>query len=182
MEKRIFTSSTDLRTYLTSKGFIIYDTNSKMRWSTMPSTTSAYWTIDANGDFNFNTGKAIEKLYSNGASLKWNGYNFIPEYYNDRDTFSQFIKYKDLGKSQYNYDSEYYKKYQGYIDVNGEIYHCHDAQNDCKYVYKEPETDNTNKELYNRWISSLILACFTLVCNLVLGIFGFFIFTNICNF
>jgi len=143
----------------------------------------AYMKLNINyGDFNFNTGKAIEKLYSNGASLKWNGYNFIPEYYNDRDTFSQFIKYKDLGKSQYNYDSEYYKKYQGYIDVNGEIYHCHDAQNDCKFVYKEPETDNTNKELYNRWISSLILACFTLVCNLGLGIFGFFIFTNICNF
>ena len=143
----------------------------------------AYMKLNINyGDFNFNTGKAIEKLYSNGASLKWDGYNFIPEYYNDRDTFSQFIKYKDLGKSQYNYDSEYYKKYQGYIDVNGEIYHCHDAQNDCKYVYKEPETDNTNKELYNRWISSLILACFTLVCNFGLGIFGFFIFTNICNF
>ena len=143
----------------------------------------AYMKLNINyGDFNFNTGKAIEKLYSNGASLKWDGYNFIPEYYNDRDTFSQFIKYKDLGKSQYNYDSGYYKKYQGYIDVNGEIYHCHDAQNDCKYVYKEPETDNTNKELYNRWISSLILACFTLVCNLGLGIFGFFIFTNICNF
>jgi uncharacterized membrane protein len=143
----------------------------------------AYMKLNINyGDFNFNTGKAIEKLYSNGASLKWDGYNFIPEYYNDRDAFSQFIKYKDLGKSQYNYDSEYYKKYQGYIDVNGEIYHCHSAQNDCQYVYKEPETENTNKELYDRWISSIILACFTLVCNLGVGIFGFFIFTNICNF
>jgi hypothetical protein len=82
----------------------------------------AYMKLNINyGDFNFNTGKAIEKLYSNGASLKWDGYNFIPEYYNDRDTFSQFIKYKDLGKSQYNYDSEYYKKYQGYIDANGEV-------------------------------------------------------------
>lgn len=59
------------------------------------------------GNFNFDTGKAIEKLYSNGASLKFDGYNYLPEYYYDRDTFDGFIKYKDLGKSQYNYDSDY---------------------------------------------------------------------------
>ena len=59
------------------------------------------------GNFNFDTGKAIEKLYSNDASLKFDGYNYLPEYYYDRDTFARFIKYKDLGKSQYNYDSDY---------------------------------------------------------------------------
>lgn len=84
MEKRIFTSSTDLRTYLTSKGFIIYDTNSKMRWSTMPSTTSAYWTIDVNGDFNFNKsnggGDAFELNLTDftSATRNWCGCIFIP--------------------------------------------------------------------------------------------------------
>lgn len=53
MEKRIFTSSADLKTYLTSKGFTIYNNNSRMRWHTMSAESTAYWTIDANGDFNF---------------------------------------------------------------------------------------------------------------------------------
>lgn len=143
----------------------------------------AFMKLNINYDnFNFDTEKAIEKLYSNGASLKFDGYDYFSEYHNDRDTFARFIKYKDLGKSQYNYDSDYYKKYQGYIDPNGEINLCHEIGHDCKYIYKEPVLENTNKELYNRWVSTIIFACLTLICNLGLAIFGLFLFTNICNF
>jgi len=145
----------------------------------------AYMKLNINYDnFNFDTGKAIEKLYSNGASLKFDGYSYLPEYYYDRDSFSGFIKYKDLGKSQYNYDSDYYKKYQGYIEASGEIYQCRDVQYnlDCKYIYKEPELENTNKELYSRWVGTIIFACFTLVCNIGLAFFGFLSFTKFFKF
>ena len=145
----------------------------------------AYMKLNINYDnFNFDTGKAIEKLYSNGASLKFDGYSYLPEYYYDRDSFSGFIKYKDLGKSQYNYDSDYYKKYQGYIEASGEIYQCRDVQYnlDCKYIYKEPELENTNKELYSRWVGTIVFACFTLVCNVGLAFFGFLSFTNFFKF
>ena len=145
----------------------------------------AYMKLNINYDnFNFDTGKAIEKLYSNGASLKFDGYSYLPEYYYDRDSFSGFIKYKDLGKSQYNYDSDYYKKYQGYIEASGEIYQCRDVQYnlDCKYIYKEPELESTNKELYSRWVGTIVFVCFTLVCNIGLAFFGFLSFTNFFKF
>lgn len=76
------------------------------------------------------------------------------------------------------------KKYQGYIDANGEIniYHEVGYKLDCKYIYKEPVLENTNKELYNSWVSTIIFACFTLICNFDLAIFGLLLFTNICNF
>ena len=36
----------------------------------------------------------------------------MTDYENGGDTLAGFIKYKDLGKSEYNYDSDYYKKYR----------------------------------------------------------------------
>lgn len=86
MEKRIFTSSADLQTYLTSKGFIIYDNNTKMRWTTMPADTMAYWIINAGGDFNFHksdnsdNGLAFELHLTDFSSSTrgWCGCIFIP--------------------------------------------------------------------------------------------------------
>ena len=65
-------------------------------------------------NYGFEYTNAIEKLYSNGARLKWNGEEYVAEYSNEKDVFASFIKYKDLGKSIYNYDSDYYKKYVCY--------------------------------------------------------------------
>jgi len=117
---------------------------------------------------------------------KWNedSSSYLPEYYNDRGTFAAFIKYKDLGKSLYNYDTDYYKKYEGYIETNGEIYKCReDSPNtNCQYLYGEHSNELTNKELFNRWLTALILACIVLICNLGLGIFGVFSFANCGSF
>jgi hypothetical protein len=148
---------------------------------------AAYVGLNINYDnFNFNTINAIEKLYDNGAVSKWNEdtSSYLPEYYNDRGTFAAFIKYKDLGKSLYNYDTDYYKKYEGYIDANGEIYKCREAKYDanCQYIYSEPQTEKTNKELYNRWLTALILACIVVLCNLLLAVFGLFLFANFGSF
>ena len=145
----------------------------------------AYLEIGFNhGNFDFITGNAIEKLYSNGAKEQWNGQEYVTTYEDNRDTFAQFIKYKDLIKSQYNFDSDYYKKYNGYIETDGEIYKCRESSPDsnCKYIYKSPETENTNRELYNRWLTALILGCVVALCNLGLLVFGLFSFANFGSF
>ena len=147
----------------------------------------AYMEFDINPiTFGFDTSKCIEKLYNNGAySEKKSNGEYLPVYFNDRDDFAQYIKYKDLANSIYNYDSDYYKAYKGYSNNNDERLICQrtsSSTNNCKYLYEEPKEDNTNKELYDRWVSALVLACIALVANLGLAIFGFFLFANVGSF
>ena len=174
----------------------------------------AYMSLNINDNtFSFDETNAIVKLYSNGAKYKWevhdddttnypNGGIYVTEYENDRSDFSNYIRYKDLGKKQYNYNSDYYKDYNKYDDQDKDENKCKlqnsdstlsgsgsplavgepkivlinakdDLQNtDCKNLYCNPKTDTTNKELYDRWLTVLILACFVLLCNLGLAFFG----------
>ena len=163
----------------------------------------AYLELDINQSSDFIMNNCIKKLYSNGASYQFvedpdnspQG-NFITEYENDRDDFSNYIKYKDLGKSRYNYDSKYYKKYNNYDNNQPEENKCsivqYKSQNsnadipsglaskfgDCEYIYEEPIEKINNKDLFDRWVSALILACFVLVSNLALAMFGLFLCSN----
>ena len=62
--------------------------------------------------FNNDYVESIEKKFPNGAYLKWTGYKYILNYENNKleDTpYIQYIKYRELGQRQYNYDSELYK-------------------------------------------------------------------------
>ena len=130
----------------------------------------------------------VEKLFSNGAIKQYveyedDSHEWETIYANDRGDYPKYIRYKDLGKKQYNYDSDYYKKYNNYDKKNGNEFKCHDNNNnqysiDCKYIYKAPESENTNKDLFDRWLSALILACVVLLTNLGLAIFGLLLFTN----
>ena len=147
---------------------------------------TAYLELNFNyGNLDYIKTNTIEKLYSNGASQKWDGNAnaYVNDYDSSRDSFAGFIKYKDLGKSQYNYDSDYYKKFRGYIDTSNEIYKCQENRYDssCEYLYHEPATESTNKELYDRWLTALILACVATLCNLLLALFGVFLFANFGN-
>ena len=48
------------------------------------------------------------KKFPNGAYIKWNGYKYIPNYDVDKeqdDENVKYIKYRELGQKQYNYDS-----------------------------------------------------------------------------
>lgn len=142
---------------------------------------TAYIELNINyNNFDFINNKAVQKLYSNGASKEWNGQEYVTGYEKDTDSFAGFIKYKDLGKSQYNYDSDYYKKYLGYIEADGEIYKCQENKYDssCKYLYHEPAQDSTNKDLYDRWLTSLVLACVVALATLLLAVMGVFLFAN----
>ena len=127
----------------------------------------------------------IEKLYPNGALRKKDGSDFIPIYYNDKSDFSEYAKYKDLGDKQYNYDSKYYKSFE-YTRTTStitsdaerclEIYSTHSSS--CEYVYSRPFSSFINKDLYDRWLTTLILSIALVACNIGLLIFGFLLFKN----
>ena len=122
----------------------------------------------------------INKLYSNGALYKIDSSSSIYPYSNDKSYDSQYIKYKDLGDKQYNYDKKFYETFYG-LKLNPVSPHTNcreDAPIDssCKYVYAKPPTNNENKYLYDRWCLSLVLAVFITISNIGVLIFGFFIF------
>ena len=67
--------------------------------------------------------RLVEILYPNKASLKYNGNKYVFDYDIDKtkdDRDIVLIKYKDLGKKQYNYDSEIFKALHYYRDTEYE--------------------------------------------------------------
>ena len=123
---------------------------------------------------NFFSG-GIEKLFPNGASHKVVNSQYIRPNANEKDDDSLYVKYKDLGKKQYNYDSKLYKTYYG----NGISDPCKSLDPSCEYIFQTPpETSVENKDLYDRWITVLILGIFIIACNIGLIIFGFLLFKS----
>lgn len=117
----------------------------------------------------------IDKLYPNGAITKVDGTHV---YENDKSDFSQYAKYKDLGGKQYNYDSQYYKAHKSSNKLNNEI--CisgHPPYTNCEYLFPDtPYYSFDNKDLYDRWTTTLILSVFIAACHIGLLIFGFLLF------
>ena len=61
-----------------------------------------------------------EILYQNKASLKYNGNKYVFDYDYDKlkdDHDIKYIKYKDLGIKQYNYDTDIFKSRDYYTDT-----------------------------------------------------------------
>lgn len=109
---------------------------------------------------------------------------------NDFDFDTPYIKFKDLKNKQYNYNKAFY--FQKFFGENEEFYNC--QYNDVeKFHYgdvaEKTYTDNSgnlitcknlyyynfneinyNKYIYNRWLITLILACFTCLIELLLFI------------
>lgn len=154
-------------------------------------------------NIDYDDGDTVERLYSNGARYKWkseedpNDSNnkdygkYVTEYENDREDYSNKIRYKDLGKKQYNYNSKYYKKYNNYNDKEEDENKCPDPYDTdhtttfpktqkynkngddfCEYIYAKPEEEIGNKKIFDKWLSSLILACVVLLTNLGVAVFG----------
>ena len=141
-------------------------------------------------------------LYPNQASVKYNGAKYIFDYDKEKaekeDLDIPYIKYKDLGKKQYNYDSEIY---QSSKDSHSEYYNCKEDiynidfdtfpspkkytvtttdDHECKYLWHTSVlnrfTDNDNKYLYDRWLTCIIFCVLIAVCGIGLIIFGFLLF------
>ena len=132
----------------------------------------------------------IEKLYSNRAIYHFENGKYVKNYDEDEaqtDTDIKYIKYKDLGSKQYNYDSDYFKAVR---DSNSEISKCSEAKyllfflsdtrqkySDCEYIYKNnEETTISRKYIYDRWLTSIIFSVLIAVCACGLALFGFLLF------
>ena len=147
-------------------------------------------------------GKSI--LYPNKASYHWNGQKYIHDYDEEKaeneDSDIKFVKFKDLGKKQYNYDSEFYrmsidstdkneyKNCQYYLtssDISIQKNYLTDTTKSCEYVWESgSETyqgSTDNKFLYDRWLTTIIFGVLITVCGLCVGLFGLLLFKNSPN-
>jgi len=142
----------------------------------------------------FNNGviKGLDKLYPNKAYLKWEDGKYVHNYDEDKvsdDPDIVYAKYRDLGKKQYNYDSDLHKSLQ---DSDSEASGCqrHDytsytnrqkyGSKDCEYIW-ETSISNVSvdyKYAYDRWLTAIILSVFIVACGLGLAVFGFLLFKN----
>ena len=133
------------------------------------------------------TSSNLVKLYPNGARYKWdtgsNKYITIDE--NDKGEYANKLLYKDLGKKQYNYNSDYYETY-----YKGTSPPCNIGSSaltassltsqigSCDYLYYAPFQTIVNKYIYDRWLTALILSIVIFICDIGLIIFGFLLFKN----
>jgi len=120
----------------------------------------------------------IEKLFSNGATHKCiEGKYFTPDF-NDKDDYSKYIKYKDLGKKQYNYNSEFYGNY--YVDQTSSCKTTAiNCTINCNYLYASPPKNTfQNKNLYDRWMATLIMNIFIDICFVGVIILGVLLFKD----
>jgi len=134
----------------------------------------------------FNNGvTSYEKLYPNKAYLKLEGGEYKPNYDKSKvndDPDIIFAKYRDLGKKQYHYNSEYYKLSQ---DSNSEVNQCTLTTStynskQCEYVWDTSKIHNSieYKYAYDRWLTAIIISVFIVACGLGLAAFGFLLFKN----
>lgn len=149
-----------------------------------------------NNDYYYNnsnyTGQKLKK-FPNGAYLKWNGYKYIPNYDEDKeqdDENVKYIKYRELGQKQYNYDSTLgtaeesssYKKCVGtYPAFRGDLtrFTTSSPSYTCDYIWEIDPSDSIEyKYKYDKWITTLILSVFIVVVNIGVILFGFFLFTQ----
>jgi hypothetical protein len=139
---------------------------------------------------NLETPRSLIKLYPNGAKYKLVGGKYILLAETENGDNVEYVKYKDLGKKQYNYDSKFYEKYIENVPTSSASSECNinydfsDVANvqtttpgeTCDYLYYTPTSSVENKYIYDIWLTSLILGVFIFICDIALGIFGFLLF------
>ena len=130
----------------------------------------------------------LYRLYPNGAILKWGGDNTgknITIYENEKGDFDQYVKFKDLGQKEYNYNTDYYIKYKASATPNCNIDNTfpvgtslNTKKLNCDYLFYTPSKKIENKYIYDRWLTALILAVIIIAFNIALAIFGFLLFKD----
>ena len=137
-------------------------------------------------------------LYSNGALFEWDGSKYVYPFDINKlvdDPDINKAKYKELGKKQYNYNSDLYKEKQ---NSNSKYNQCktsllapltytpiqhYDTDKDCDYLWDSNDfkTDNDYKYMFDRWLTSIIFSCLIFACDLGLAFFGFMMFKDSGN-
>ena len=142
-------------------------------------------------------GDSIPKLDSDGSFATLSNGEYKNTYYKENDIFSMIAKYSEYGKKQYNYNKEIYQNYN--YESSSEYYHlggCISStlnfeekfsstsqsygpnSKPCLKLYREPFEDYTNKNLSDRWLTSIILTALIMLCTICLALFGFLLFKN----
>ena len=124
----------------------------------------------------------LDILYENGAYVKMENWNSIYPYKcedRSKDYYCNKAKYKDFGKKQYNYNSDLYKDSQ---NTNSDFSKCksNSFNLNCEYIWDKDYLvdfgNYSNKYMYDRWLTSIILSCFIFVCAIGVAIFGLLLF------
>lgn len=129
-----------------------------------------------NLDYHFIPG--VEKLYSNGAMYKNDGTNLIKISHNDKRVDAEYIKYYELGQSQYNYKKEYFELYNKNKPSGTSSNQCNinkdtiSYSGSCEYYFWTPPNSYENQYIYNTWLTTLILSVILFLGDIALIIFG----------
>ena len=144
------------------------------------------------------------KADSKGIFAKWDDSEkkYKCEFYDKDDENAIYAKYNEMGKKIYNYDKEVYQadgtspvkkcsyiqsssgsysysfkpddcSSQNYIDTGGSKF-----SGDCDALYINYSDGFGNKYIYDRWVTTIIFACFIIVCDIGLAIFAFLLFKS----
>jgi hypothetical protein len=129
------------------------------------------------------------------------------DFYDKDDEYAIYAKYNDLGKKIYNYDKDIYQAedtnkitycHFNYLTltvvgeptiifdfddecISGEGYIpgiLSSTYLDCDKLYVNFPNKVENKYLYDRWVTTIIFACFIIACDIGLAIFGFLLFKS----
>lgn len=161
-----------------------------------------YTTIYAMKNINGNLGY-IYKRDGDYAIAEKDGDNYKCLYFDNKyNLLSIFAKFSDLGKKQYNYDKDIIKDYTTYQirnciednSVNGYIVDkCNGKEklisgtdisntyktNNCEMIFIQRsllESGIENKDLSDRFLTTLILSLFVCLASIGLALFGFLLF------
>jgi len=113
--------------------------------------------------------------------------------YDKEDYYWGHAKFSDLNKKQYNYKHDFYDTAASTCEDNSNyISNCdgndinHDGKlpstlsksgnNNCQYIYAKAEDGITNKDIFDRFLTALILSLVVCLANIGLALFGFLLF------
>ena len=140
----------------------------------------------------------ITKRDGDGVFAEKDGSDYKCIYYDSEyNKYALYAKYSDLGKKQYNYNKDLIKTvneagncvgYASYCESNGKITAGSTKNNrhgnsiiipptsDCDKLYAETEDGIENKDISDRFLTTLLLGLFVCLANIGLAIFGFLLF------
>lgn len=147
----------------------------------------------------------IYKINGDGAFAELNGDKYECLYFDEyHNSYALRAKFSDLGKKQYNYDKDFISSLSdiptGCSDdpsicnnqdgiITGKRQYTKDGQtHDCQFIYDVDLQNHewlgeiTNKDISDRFLTTLILSLFVCLANIGLALFGFLLFRTPSDF
>ena len=157
-------------------------------------------------NYDSNSNYDLYKADSKGIFAKWDDSEkkYKCEYYDKDNNNAIYAKYNEMGKKIYNYNKDVsqtestspvkkcsYTKYTAGSTNLLSPNNCNDNQGfvgigtaskfegDCDALYIDYSFSGyENKYIYDRWVTTIIFACFIIACDIGLAIFSFLLFKS----